>query len=56
MNACTTIDTKSLQMYYDCRRKLLEKHTRKNAFIAYEPEPVMVCGDCGGLEKGGNLP
>lgn len=43
-------------MYYDGRRKLLEKQTRKNAFITYETEAVMGCGDCGGSAKGGNLP
>ena len=34
-------------VYYNCRRKLLEKHTHKNAFIVKEAEAVMASGDCG---------
>ena len=36
--------------------KPFETHTHTNAFITDEAEPVMEGGDCGGFEKGGNLP
>ena len=52
----SSIDNQIEQMYYDGRRKLLEKQTRKNAFITCETEAVMEGGDCGGSAKGGNLP
>ena len=38
-------------VYYNNRRSLLEKHTRKNAFCAYEVESAMECGDYGGLQR-----
>ena len=30
---------------------LCETQTHKNAFITFEAEAVMECGDCGGLRK-----
>lgn len=43
------IDLKVANMYYDVRRKLLEKHTHKNALFACESESAMGSGERGGL-------
>ena len=43
------IDYHDGNMYYDGRRKLLEKHTHKNALFACESESAMGGGERGGL-------
>lgn len=43
------IDYHDWNMYYDGRRKLLEKHTHKNALFACESESAMGGGERGGL-------
>ena len=47
--AVALIDYHDGNMYYDGRRKLLEKHTHKNALFACESESAMGGGERGGL-------